>query len=86
MQDREADEMSDDPISDSIAELRAITECHCDPAWTERQMHAPDCVAYCRADVETLAAEVERLREERQSWAAEVGRISNMLVNERDSA
>lgn len=47
-----------DPIADAIQELRSITRCQCDAAWTDRGMHAVECVAYCREDVDLLATTV----------------------------
>lgn len=52
-----------DPVADAIQELRSITRCLCEPAWTDRGKHAVECVAYCREDVDLLAAEIEQLKE-----------------------
>lgn len=46
------------PVADAIQELRSITRCLCEPAWTDRGKHAVECVAYCREDVDLLAATV----------------------------
>jgi hypothetical protein len=42
-------------IEQALAELRDLTECRCDPAWTERQLHHPECHSGYREDVEVLA-------------------------------
>lgn len=43
----------------SLAEeaLRALTTCRCDPAWTDRRLHAPDCLAEYREDVDDAIAQ-----------------------------
>jgi hypothetical protein len=40
---------------DALSELYWLTDCHCDPAWTDRQLHAPDCNAYLRESVDVVA-------------------------------
>lgn len=47
-----------DPVADAIQELRSITRCLCEPAWTDRGKHAVECVAYCREEVDLLAIAV----------------------------
>ena len=41
---------------EALRELRLLTTCRCEPAWTGRGLHAPDCLEEWRADVDTLAA------------------------------
>jgi hypothetical protein len=47
---------------DALSELYWLTDCHCDPAWTDRQLHAPDCNAYLRESVDVVAAELRSTR------------------------
>jgi hypothetical protein len=42
--------------AEALRELRVLTTCRCEQAWTGRGLHAPDCLEDWRADVETLAA------------------------------
>jgi hypothetical protein len=42
-------------IEDAARELMLATECHCAEIWMLRRLHAPDCQAYLRGDVITLA-------------------------------
>jgi hypothetical protein len=37
-----------------LDELRQLTECRCDPAWTNRGRHEPHCVWDYREDVDAL--------------------------------
>ena len=62
--------MADD-LRAKIAEMFA---CRCDPAWTERQLHAPDCVEELGDEV--LEAVAEWLRAE----AMELRRIADRVT------
>jgi hypothetical protein len=52
-----------DAVSAALGELCDITECRCDRAWTDRDLHHPRCVSDYRADVQTLQARIEDLEE-----------------------
>jgi hypothetical protein len=43
-------------IAEAFDDLFQLTECRCDPAWTERDLHAPGCLEEYREDVRVLAA------------------------------
>ena len=42
-------------VIDSLNELRLLTTCRCDPAYTERGMHQRGCVSEYREEVDILA-------------------------------
>ena len=44
-----------DEAASALEELRELTTCRCDPAWTDRKLHDPRCLIDWREDVETLA-------------------------------
>jgi hypothetical protein len=46
----------------SIDALRILTECHCEPAWTERKLHHPDCHVEDREDLDALLARLAEAR------------------------
>ena len=48
-------------VQDHVNELLALTTCHCDPCWTERGRHAPECSSDYREDVDALVDEINRL-------------------------
>lgn len=48
-------------VANAIQALRITTRCVCGP-WIQRGVHHPNCQAPWGVHVETLAAEVERLR------------------------
>lgn len=48
-------------VAQALDELDCLTECRCDPAWTERDLHAPDCASDYREDVDTLRAALSAL-------------------------
>lgn len=47
---------SDEHIREATANLLLLTECRCGPEWTDRDRHAPECVADHRVDVVVLVA------------------------------
>jgi hypothetical protein len=44
---------------DSAEALRQLTACRCEPAWTERRLHAPTCLEEYRDDVDEALAAAE---------------------------
>lgn len=42
---------------EAVEELRILTTCRCDPAWTERRLHGPGCLEEYRVEVDALAAD-----------------------------
>jgi hypothetical protein len=53
--------MNSDDWFEAIGELRYLTECRCDPAWTERGRHETHCASDYRGDVETVALALKQL-------------------------
>lgn len=51
-------------VEAAIRELRIITECVCDEAWTSRRKHETDCVSEWRGEVETLVAYIRALEQD----------------------
>lgn len=62
--------MSDDVWFEAIGELRYLTECRCDKAWTERGLHETHCASEYRGDVETVALALKQLIQARGAEAA----------------
>ena len=58
---------------ESISELRALTACTCDPAWTDRGRHETRCCSDWRKDVDVLAAAIQRVRDLHQPNSANDG-------------
>jgi hypothetical protein len=50
--------MADSDIpAEAVEEVRLWFRCRCDPAWTDRNMHAPDCLLEYAEDVLDLLGE-----------------------------
>lgn len=43
-------------VQAAIEELRFLTTCRCDAAWTERGLHERECVSDYREDLDVLLA------------------------------
>lgn len=54
-----------DRLAASILEHKWITECRCDPAWTERKLHEPNSMCGELDDLIDLADEFHQWREKR---------------------
>lgn len=47
-------------MSDAFESLHWLTTCRCDPAYTDRKLHAPDCPLEYRDDVDEALAAAQR--------------------------
>lgn len=48
-------------MQEHVNALLELTECRCDPCWTDRKLHAPDCNVDYVEHVDALVDEINRL-------------------------
>jgi hypothetical protein len=71
-------------VDQAIAELQELVKCRCDPAYTDRGLHDPDCQCDYASEVKVIVDYIEQLISTRNYLAASADKAVALMYKEKD--